>query len=240
MLHERLAWRRQSTGGPIDDRWSSLALHKDEATGAIYVYEVRKECPPTSSLSQRTCYRKELRFPPEATPEGGSLLLNHYESPVGPGAWVRDDYTEERLARDVHVGDRGSHETLFTWNNTLVPLRRARQRPAPRKRHGTASENPHPPSGPGRRGIRRSFCRRRPWPWPVGVPLAAGAGSSRGQSAAGQALWAAESRSADAAGGVDGRREVLVYRRLGALKGDVGAVILVSFDSLLHNHERRH
>lgn len=56
-------WRRQHQEGPIDDRWTSLRLDADEATGKLNIIESRKEWHQGSSRIQRTHYTTEIRFP---------------------------------------------------------------------------------------------------------------------------------------------------------------------------------
>lgn len=56
-------WRRQHREGPVDDRWASLALRVDEATGELKIVEARKEFLFGASRSQRTYYMTKLVFP---------------------------------------------------------------------------------------------------------------------------------------------------------------------------------
>jgi len=56
-------WRRQHREGPIDDRWASLALKKDEATGELKIVESRREFLFGAGRSQRTYYTTKLVFP---------------------------------------------------------------------------------------------------------------------------------------------------------------------------------
>ncbi|KAL3422569.1 F-box domain-containing protein [Phlyctema vagabunda] len=56
-------WRRQHLEGPIDDRWTSLQLDIDEASGELRIVESRTEWQQGSSKRQRTCYTTEIVFP---------------------------------------------------------------------------------------------------------------------------------------------------------------------------------
>ncbi|WQF76994.1 Putative F-box domain-containing protein [Colletotrichum destructivum] len=56
-------WRREQEEGPIDDRWSTLKLEKDQVTGNIMVSECRREWVADDNSSLRTSYRTELVFP---------------------------------------------------------------------------------------------------------------------------------------------------------------------------------
>ncbi|KAL8919293.1 MAG: hypothetical protein Q9208_006858 [Pyrenodesmia sp. 3 TL-2023] len=68
-LEKLRIWRRHHKEGPINDLWTDLKLHRDEATGKLFVIEARKEWTGGSSAQSRTWYRQELpsRFP---TPRG--------------------------------------------------------------------------------------------------------------------------------------------------------------------------
>ena len=115
ILPQSSAWRRQASEGPLDDRWSFLKLQKDEESGKIYVYETRREWPPDNSQSQRTCFRKELVFP-EATSE----CDDDFASAPEPADWDSEAHVERRSADDVHVGDNGSSDEVYTRGNTFV------------------------------------------------------------------------------------------------------------------------
>lgn len=60
---DKSMWRRQHQEGPIDDRWTSLRLHKDESSGDLRIVESRKEWHQGSSRSQRTYYTTDIIFP---------------------------------------------------------------------------------------------------------------------------------------------------------------------------------
>lgn len=59
-------WRRQHQEGPIDDRWTTLRLDVDEASGELRIIEARKEWHLGSSKSQRTYYTTKIIFPDAA------------------------------------------------------------------------------------------------------------------------------------------------------------------------------
>jgi hypothetical protein len=60
---DRSMWRRQHQEGPIDDRWTSLRLDRDESSGKLMIVESRKEWYYGSSRSQRTYYTTPIIFP---------------------------------------------------------------------------------------------------------------------------------------------------------------------------------
>lgn len=64
-LEKLRIWRRHHKEGPINDLWTDLKLHRDEATGRLFIIEARKEWTGGSSAQSRTWYRQELpsRFP---------------------------------------------------------------------------------------------------------------------------------------------------------------------------------
>lgn len=121
VLPRPASWRRQATEGPIDDRWSVLELSKDEKSGKVFVFESRKEWLPINSQGQRTCYRKELVFPQLET-EG----IHGLRGPTGmvpprdPVGWESEKYYEIRRPEDLHVGDNGSSGTTFTLHDSLI------------------------------------------------------------------------------------------------------------------------
>lgn len=59
-LEKLRIWRRHHKEGPINDLWTDLKLHRDEATGKPSVIEARKEWTGGSSAQSRTWYRQEL------------------------------------------------------------------------------------------------------------------------------------------------------------------------------------
>ncbi|KAI4142286.1 MAG: hypothetical protein L6R39_004997 [Caloplaca ligustica] len=65
-LEKLRIWRRHHNEGPINDLWTDLKLHKDEATGELIIIEARKEWTSGSSTQKRTWYRQALPtvFPP--------------------------------------------------------------------------------------------------------------------------------------------------------------------------------
>ena len=61
---DKSMWRRQHQEGPIDDRWTSLRLDKDESSGDLRIVESRKEWHQGSGRSQRTYYTtRDIIFP---------------------------------------------------------------------------------------------------------------------------------------------------------------------------------
>lgn len=55
-------WRRQHAEGPIDDRWSSLRLEKNEDSGRVQIVEARKEWLDSRSSGQRAYYTTTVEF----------------------------------------------------------------------------------------------------------------------------------------------------------------------------------
>lgn len=106
-LPEQLAWRRQWQEGLIDDRWSQIELSKDEASGQLYVYETRREWPPGGLPSQRTCYRKELNFPPMPAQVACSTSDDETIDDTMVSGWDGENHYEERRFEDVYAGDSG-------------------------------------------------------------------------------------------------------------------------------------
>jgi hypothetical protein len=56
-------WRRQHREGPLDDRWGTLDLRKNEGSGDLEIIEARREFLCGAGRSQRTYYTTKLVFP---------------------------------------------------------------------------------------------------------------------------------------------------------------------------------
>ncbi|KAM0337786.1 hypothetical protein ACHAPU_011513 [Fusarium lateritium] len=116
----RNLWRRHESEGAVDERWTSLQLAKDEVTGRLLIVETRKEWSPRNAGSQRTCYRKELRFGGEDSHPGplptppGSVIESPFEE------WNSESHMEDRPREDVHVGDGPTDPTTYTLQECFV------------------------------------------------------------------------------------------------------------------------
>ena len=128
-------WRRWVLEGAIDPRWNSLQLEKDQASGKLVVYECRKECLRDNAQSQRTCYRRELRFEPAKDTKtvvlDSSSTIDDSSGSGSSGSHTRIDaqdesvidlgtYIEQRLPENVHVGDNGAFGTNFALSECFV------------------------------------------------------------------------------------------------------------------------
>lgn len=60
---DQCMWRRQHLEGPLDDRWTNLALAIDETTGQLTIVESRKEWLQGRTVGQRTVYKTKVVFP---------------------------------------------------------------------------------------------------------------------------------------------------------------------------------
>ncbi|KAK7423624.1 hypothetical protein QQZ08_008978 [Neonectria magnoliae] len=126
----RNLWRRHAAEGPVDQRWDSLQLTRDDGSGKLFIVESRREWLPTNAQSQRSCYKKEVRF----TLDEDSGLTRHPLSDIlretlpiqepsddeGPNAWDSETHVETRLPENVHVGDNGAMGTMFTIGECFV------------------------------------------------------------------------------------------------------------------------
>ncbi|ELR04567.1 hypothetical protein VC83_03118 [Pseudogymnoascus destructans] len=65
-------WRRQHLEGPLDDRWTNLALAIDETTGQLTIVESRKEWLEGRTVGQRTVYKTKVVFPKRPVTENNS------------------------------------------------------------------------------------------------------------------------------------------------------------------------
>lgn len=106
------SWRRHKQDGPLDERWSTLELVQDEATGIPTLYETRKEWNVHRPYSQRFCYRKELDF----TPEPDDILLDATNSLLGV---ISTQTSAMDPSNEVHAGDSGSSYDTPIFTDTL-------------------------------------------------------------------------------------------------------------------------
>ncbi|KAI4123078.1 MAG: hypothetical protein LQ338_005449 [Usnochroma carphineum] len=79
-LEKLQIWRRHHNEGPINDLWTDLKLHADEATGKLFIVEARKEWTFGSSVQRRTWHRQALPplfpFPKDATDNDDQKMAN--------------------------------------------------------------------------------------------------------------------------------------------------------------------
>ncbi|RSL42087.1 hypothetical protein CEP53_012389 [Fusarium sp. AF-6] len=120
---KRNLWRRHDSEGPLDERWTSLQLIKDEDTGKVFIIEVRREWFPGNAGSQRTCYKKRLRFGEDVHDLVEPSLLtppvSNENSPATTG-WDCEKHFEERPQEDIHVGDNPSDTITYTLGECLI------------------------------------------------------------------------------------------------------------------------
>ncbi|KAJ4311181.1 hypothetical protein N0V84_010575 [Fusarium piperis] len=120
---KRNLWRRHDSEGAVDDRWTSLQLTKDEDTGEVLIVEVRREWFPGNAGSQRTCYKKKLRFDQEihdlVEPSLLTPPVSIENSPI-VAAWDCEKHFEERPLGDMHVGDNPSDTITYTLGECPV------------------------------------------------------------------------------------------------------------------------
>ncbi|KAH7193052.1 uncharacterized protein B0J16DRAFT_300646 [Fusarium flagelliforme] len=117
-------WRRHDSEGLVDERWTSLQLSKSETTGKLSIVEIRKEWCSGNAGSQRTCYRKELQFGRQQANQSSEPLLptppeSMAESPAEED-WNSGDHVEERLRKDIHVGDGSGDTKMYTLQECFV------------------------------------------------------------------------------------------------------------------------
>lgn len=104
-------WRRQHEEGPIDDRWTSLRLDKDESTGELRIIETRKEWYRGASTSQRTYYTTPIVF---------LQNFNHKDDNIGYSASTSFSLDATASSSYVQRGPSSSSNTqlsAFEGNN---------------------------------------------------------------------------------------------------------------------------
>ncbi|KAK5987492.1 hypothetical protein PT974_11622 [Cladobotryum mycophilum] len=107
-------WRRQTREGPIDDRWNTLGLSRDEQSGNLFIIETRNEMLSAVSQSLRTCYRMELVFPLQPLDD-----QNDSDDSDDEDFW--DETTHEMRSQHImHYGDEGTSAITLALNRTPV------------------------------------------------------------------------------------------------------------------------
>ncbi|KAF5696192.1 hypothetical protein FGLOB1_13718 [Fusarium globosum] len=120
----RNLWRRHESEGAVDERWTSLQLSKDEKTGELFIVETRKEWFPGNAGSQRTCYKKMLRFGQQkedlhAEPELSTSLGPITES-LDEEEWSSEVHAEERSSENTHIGDGPTDLKAYNLHDCFV------------------------------------------------------------------------------------------------------------------------
>lgn len=130
-MTKRQGFRRQHSEGPIDDRWTFLALDQDEGTGAVKIVESRREWLNGGSENIRSHYTKEVIFPDHESGVNGddhsdgqgdandplpnlpitSLLRSHNQPTY---------LNTKRSPHEQHPGDLGS--TMFPRSKTYLSV----------------------------------------------------------------------------------------------------------------------
>ncbi|TEA21933.1 hypothetical protein C8034_v003257 [Colletotrichum sidae] len=107
-------WRRDHEEGPIDDRWSTISLEKDPATGQLMIIECRKEYLVGDCSSTRTSYRTELGFSSEETTNDFETVTESEtaDEPKSPA--------ERRNPLHVHRGDDASTAPAVTLTHCYL------------------------------------------------------------------------------------------------------------------------
>ncbi|ERT02273.1 hypothetical protein HMPREF1624_00571 [Sporothrix schenckii ATCC 58251] len=97
-------WRRRNDEGPVDDRWTTLRLEKNEATGQIMAVESRKEWLRVSgaSSSRRTYYMQPLVWKSQARNQNRNQHPNPRD---GTKLQRRSAAQLARRPEHVHPGD---------------------------------------------------------------------------------------------------------------------------------------
>ncbi|KAF4994372.1 hypothetical protein FDECE_13138 [Fusarium decemcellulare] len=117
----RHLWRRHDSEGQVDERWTSLQLSECEETGKLFIIETRREWSPGNSGSQRTCYKKELRFE-DTNSEQQSLPTppnSTHNSPT-ESEWDSEKYFEDRPSESIHVGDDPTDVITYTLQECFI------------------------------------------------------------------------------------------------------------------------
>jgi hypothetical protein len=115
-LPKALSWRRGADEGPVDDRWYTLQLVRDEQTSDIFVYETRKEWKPGAGYNRRNCYHKIIAFP---SPSSKKVVTVDDEG-QDPKLWDSEAHSDIRSASTTHIGDSSLEPLTFNHYHTLL------------------------------------------------------------------------------------------------------------------------
>ena len=83
---DKCMWRRQHLEGPLDDRWTSLALAIDETSGQLTIVESRKEWLEGRTVGQRTVYKTKVVFPKQPVTDHNNFSHQANAAPPLPHA----------------------------------------------------------------------------------------------------------------------------------------------------------
>lgn len=251
VLPRSALWRRQGTDGPIDDRWSSLELTRDEHSGTVVLYESRKEWLLAESKSQRTCYRKEIHFPPQPQHDNDFYGAFNASTFSDPADWDSEAHKETRSPDSLHFGDEGLSNNTYTFNNSPVPSYNTSCRAFMDMVNDPPAADPH---------TRRLRLRVRPRPQrtPTPTPAALRTNTTNiNNGDDGIRFWPLDQDSQSPEPDVDllyrimnpynqvegvdwaADERFLIYAPRRANKADPKTVILVAFDPCLHLHGLR-
>jgi hypothetical protein len=136
-------WRRDHSEGPINDSWTDIRMYVDDCTGKLMIAESRREWKNGSSLSQRTYYTREVKFPDpiegledspiatpataSAAPEGALLPAPSlttdtplYFNTTPPKADAQPSSRINRPPRHAHPGTDGIKSPRFILAHTKL------------------------------------------------------------------------------------------------------------------------
>ena len=103
-LPKKFSWRRPWRSGCVDLRYNDLKLIKDEDTGVLWIYEVRKEWS-LSGHTERNCYRKAISTIHFSTADDRFLTSSFDAAPVEiPSSEMFDEILR---GENAHIGENG-------------------------------------------------------------------------------------------------------------------------------------
>ncbi|KAI9662072.1 MAG: hypothetical protein M1829_006211 [Trizodia sp. TS-e1964] len=135
-LTDRRMWRRNHVEGPINDSWTDLRLHVEEATGKLIVVESRREWQNAGSSSKRTFYTKELVFPAVCKP----LRLDGVDSSAPDAEFPTSEETNHEDPVDAYPDEQIALEIIPYEKPEYVRLRKR----LPRNYHEEADDHSAP------------------------------------------------------------------------------------------------
>ncbi|KAK4122489.1 hypothetical protein N657DRAFT_575625 [Parathielavia appendiculata] len=119
--HGDQLWRREHNEGPIDDRWTSLFLLRDEATGHLQAVESRREWLYGRISGRRTYYTTPIRFDPDKRSKKHHPMDN--TTPRYILAKVQQSAAAKSRARNPHAVHPGDDHSVVDAVLSKCPIR---------------------------------------------------------------------------------------------------------------------
>ncbi|KAK4104214.1 hypothetical protein N658DRAFT_247128 [Parathielavia hyrcaniae] len=120
-------WRRNHNEGPIDDRWTTLRMLRDEATGQFKAVESRREWLGGRISGRRTYYTTPIRFRVPDTHKHGKMHQPEHSTASSSHTSAAKNQPEDDegtwRARDPHAAHPGDDHSVVAAAIAKCPIR---------------------------------------------------------------------------------------------------------------------